>query len=180
MPGGSGRARRDLRSRLDFALEPEDDARVHERPSAAPRSAGYVIVLVGVAGFVVSCFLPWAEVIGGNLAPDSLYRLVVRTEGSFAEQLGGFLYLFAGAATIGLIAIIGVVGGRRWTPVALAAVAVAWSLTWVGTLLYQSGFFTPHRSGYWSLLISVLVVALGTIVVWASPRRVRGRSSSGD
>jgi uncharacterized membrane protein YbaN (DUF454 family) len=56
---------------------------MNERPSADSGVVGYVIVLVGVAGFVLSCFLPYTtfEVVvgGGSLASStSFYRLITR------------------------------------------------------------------------------------------------------
>ena len=54
------------------------DGRVETRPDTGPSAGGYVIVLLGVAGFVVGCFLPY---LGGViLAPGedsaSLIRLL--------------------------------------------------------------------------------------------------------
>jgi hypothetical protein len=99
----------------------------------------------------------------------SLYRLVTSGPGSSVEHLGGALYLFAGAATVGLIALAGIRRPRPWTPYALSAGTAAWALTWVGVLVNQVGF-GPHDVGYWMLLASVAVSAAGTIAVWVSAR----------
>ena len=145
---------------------------MHEPANAAPRSAGYVVVPVGLAGFVVGCFLPYSAVIGTGpgRATASLYRLVVLSGETILQTVGGLLYLFAGVATLAVIAVAGLVGGRRSTPVALAAVTVAWSLWELGILLFQSRFVSPSETGYWVLLISVLVVAASTIAVWVAAR----------
>lgn len=137
---------------------------------AASNPAGYVVVLLGVAGFVVSCFLPF---YGGPFLPAdgavSLYRLIVRTSAMTGEQLGGVLYLFAGAATVGVISLIGLGRPRTRTPHVLVAGAAAWTLTWLGVLLGQSGF-APHEVGYWAAYASLGVAVVGTIVVWVSSR----------
>jgi hypothetical protein len=45
----------------------------------------------------------------------------------------------------------------------------AWTLTWIGVLVNQSGF-GPHEVGYWFLLASMGVAIIGTMVVWVSAR----------
>lgn len=80
------------------------------------------------------------------------------------------LVLFAGAATLTWIALAGVRGSGSWTHEALAAVVIAWSLTWIGTLIGHSRFGIPRLVGYWVLVLSVGLVLLGTILVWISPR----------
>ena len=88
--------------------------------------------------------------------------------------MGGFLYLFGGVATLAWIAIAGI-RGSRWTRTALAAVTVAWSLTWIGSLLGISrlAFDVPRRVGWWVLLLGVAVVVIGTIVTWISDRQLK-------
>jgi hypothetical protein len=99
--------------------------------------AGYVIVLVGVIVFIVGCFLPYWGVTEPTSASLSLYWLYI-PEGIGARQsVGGLLILFGGVTTLAWIAIAGI-RGSRWTRPALAGVTVAWSLTWIGTLLAQS------------------------------------------
>ena len=139
------------------------------RPVAASHPAGYVVALVGVVGFVVSCFLPY---LGGAFLPPggtiSLFRLVALPSVRGA-QLGGVIYLFAGAATTGVISIIGLYRARTWTPYALVAGVAAWTLTWVGVLISQWAF-GPHETGYWTLYASLGVGIVGAIVVWVSSR----------
>jgi len=148
-----------------------------QQPGSLSSRQGYVIVLVGAFAFVVSCFLPYFHLADGTYPTSpswgSFYRLeVLRPGGTAFGHLGGFLFLFAGIATIASIALAGLSGARRWTSVALVAVAIAWSLTWIGTLLNFSQLLGPSRGvGYWLQLISVLVVAGGTIRVWSSVRR---------
>src|SRR5262245_34551103 len=94
-------------SELDFTATSAQDARVHVRP-AASHPAGYVVVLLGVVGFVVSCFLPFygGPILGAGESV-SLYRLVVDPPIG-GGLVGGVLYLFAGAATVGVISLIGI------------------------------------------------------------------------
>jgi hypothetical protein len=83
--------------------------------------------------------------------------------------LGALLNLFAGAATAGVVALLGVGRQRGWTPNALIAGVAAWTLTWIGVLLNQAGF-GPHDVGYWVLLASMGAAIIGTVVVWVSAR----------
>jgi hypothetical protein len=129
-----------------------------------------VVVLIGAVGFVVSCFLPYTNFALPPADSWSLYRVAVLGPGNTAQHVGGFLYLFAGVATIAWISLSGLLRPRRWTPFALVAVSVAWSLAWIGSLVNQSGFLNPYPVGYWSLLVSIGVVLVGTIVVWVSAR----------
>jgi hypothetical protein len=138
---------------------------------------GYVVVLLGVVGFVVGSFLPY---FGGAFLPPpegaiSLYRLISGGPGTTFEHLGGVLSLFAGAAIVGAIALWGVIRPRTWTPPALVAGAAAWTLTWIGVLISQ-GTFGPHEVGYWVLLASLSVAIAGTIVVVLVTVRTRGRA----
>jgi hypothetical protein len=152
---------------------------MHEPSATAPRSAGYVVVLLGLTGFVVGCFLPYSTALTGAQGSTtvSLYQLVVESGETFVQTVGGLLYLFAAVATLAVIAVAGL-GGRRWAPVALAAVTVAWSLWELGILLFQSRFVSQSETGYWVLLISILVVAAGAVLVWVSARAaLRDRTS---
>ena len=142
------------------------------RPDGGLRVAGYVVVLLGVVGFVVGCFLPYFE-YGPILPPPegaiSLYRLIAGGPGTTFERMGGLLYLFAGAAIVGAIALWGISRPRTWTPPALVAGATAWTLTWIGILINQ-GKFMPREVGYWVLLASLSVAIAGTIVVLVTAR----------
>ena len=84
--------------------------------------------------------------------------------------MGGVLVLFAGVATLAWIAIAGIRGSGTWTHQALAALVIAWSLTWIGSLLGHSQLGAPLVVGYLVLILSVVVVVIGTILVWISPR----------
>jgi hypothetical protein len=81
------------------------------------------------------------------------------------------LRLFAGIATIAWIALVGLRTDRSWAPAALLAVSVAESLAWIGTILGGWEIFSPHRIGYWAIIVSVIVVFAGAITVWLSARR---------
>jgi hypothetical protein len=140
------------------------DGRVETRPDTGPSASGYVIVLLGVAGFVVGCFLPFS---GGPAEETiSLFRLILFSAETLIEQMGGWLNLFAGAATVGVIALLGIGRRRAWTPRALVAGTAAWTLAWIGILMA----FGPHEVGYWVLLASMGMAILGTVAVWVSAR----------
>jgi hypothetical protein len=144
---------------------------MNQRPSAGSGVVGYVIVLVGVAGFVLSCFLPYTKFL--DHVSISYYRLVTMSRGGTLESVGGILFLFGGTATVAWVALAGLRHGqheRRRTPSILPAVTVAWSTSWIGILVSVSGGF-GHEVGYWSMLVSVGVVIAGTIVVWVLARR---------
>lgn len=147
------------------------DGRVETRPDTGPSASGYVIVLLGVAGFVVGCFLPFLS--GVIVAPGedsvSLIRLFWTPAEGLLAHVGALLNLFAGAATAGVVALLGVGRQRGWTPKALVAGVAAWTLTWIGVLLNQAGL-GPHDVGYWVLLASMGVAIFGTVVVWVSAR----------
>jgi hypothetical protein len=160
---------------------------MNERPSAGSGLIGYVIVLVGVAGFVLSCFLPYTTfgvLVAGSPASStfSFYRLITRStpDGGTLQYVGGLLFLFGGAATVAWVALAGLRHGhheRRRTPSILVAVTVAWSLSWIGLLVNASGFYDVVV-GFWSMLVSAGVVIVGTIVVWVSARHATQEADS--
>jgi hypothetical protein len=86
--------------------------------------------------------------------------------------VGELLFLFGGAATLASVALAGLRHGQhehRRTPSILVAVTVAWSLSWIGVLV--SGWrFYDYEVGFWSMVVSVGVVIIGTILVWLSAR----------
>jgi hypothetical protein len=147
------------------------DGRVETRPDMGPSASGYVIVLLGVVGFVVGCFLPFLSGVIVSPGEDSvsLIRLLWTPAEGLLDHLGALLNLFAGAATAGVVALLGVGRQRGCTPNALVAGVAAWTLTWIGVLLNQAGF-GPHDVGYWVLLASMGVAIVGTVVVWVSAR----------
>ena len=92
--------------------------------------AGYVVVLLGVVGFIVSCFLPFYRgTILGASGSISLYDSIRLPGSSTVEALAGRLYLFAGAGTVGVVALLGIVRYRTWTPHALVSAVAVWTLT---------------------------------------------------
>ena len=133
-------------------------------------STGYVVVLLGVVAFVGGCFLPYFDYRQSGVGSLSLYRLYTLSLGGEGTSVSGVLILFAGVATLAWVAVAGIRGSGNWTRPALAAVAIAWSLTWIGTLLGHTQLGAPRVFGYWVLVVAVGVVMIGTIVVWISPR----------
>jgi hypothetical protein len=143
--------------------------------NATPREqlaspVGPAIVLVGAAGFVVACFLPFYGGVafpGGEEPSISLYRVNVSLfpGDGFTSQIGGFVSLFAGVAIIASIAIL--LLRRRpqtWALPALVGAVAVWSLWWFGTLLSSSVFPSPRQVGYWAVLLTVVLVTVGAIV----------------
>ena len=154
------------------------DATQPEQP-ASP--VGPAIILVGAAGFVVACFLPFYgfEGVPGE-ATFSLYRLNVSggpSGGGFASQVGGFVSLFAGVAIIASIAILLLRRRpRSWTLPALAAAVTLWSLSWFGTFLRTTALLSSREIAYWGVLLTVVLVTVGTLVsVFAFRRRAAAR-----
>jgi hypothetical protein len=165
----------------DLRRHQEADRVVRGRSTRPRREIGYLVVLIGVAGFIVSCFLPYLSL--GGPRSMSLYQLVVRAGFSqtVMQIIGGFLQLFAGAGTVAWIALTGIRHRRHahgWLPFALAAATAAWSLTWIGVLLSQSQIVGSEGLGYWSALLSLLVAIVGTVVVWVSARRTAHEAAS--
>jgi hypothetical protein len=153
---------------------------MNDRPSAGPGVFGYVIVLIGVAGFVLSCFLPYTSL--GDDSSITYYRLLTMGRGTL-EYVGGLLFLFGGAATVAWAALAGLRHGqheRRRTPSILVAVTAAWASAWIGLVVSVWGGFAgaAYRVGYWSMLVSVCVVIFGTIVVWVSARHTTQEADS--
>ena len=140
-----------------------------------PSVAGYLVVLVGAAGWVVGCFLPLYHLAGFDESRITLFRQV--SFGSFGTRVGGILYLFGAISAIGVISILGVLRIRRWLGVLLAGAAIAWSLVSIGVLISigsSLGGFNPGASlgiGYWCCWASVIVVVAGTAIVVVSTGR---------
>jgi hypothetical protein len=133
-------------------------------------SAGYAIALLGAVTFIVGCLLPYWGATEPTSASPSFFRLVIPEGIGATQRVGGFLIMFGGVATLAWIAIAGI-RGSRWTRPALAGVTVAWSLTWIGTLLAQSSIPNVGRgAGWWVILLGVVVAVIGTIVTWISAR----------
>jgi hypothetical protein len=139
------------------------------QPDQPASPGGPAIILVGAAGFVVACFLPFYEFAALPRHGDtiSLYDVNVTgvPRGDLASQLGGFVYLFAGVAIIASIAILILrKQPRRGALPALVAVVAVWALSWFGNLLRSTAFPLPREVGYWAVLLTVGVVTIGTIV----------------
>jgi hypothetical protein len=169
-------AQREHLKEVDEDLSHDQEAdRIAKGSSMRPRwEVGYVVVLIGVAGFIVSCFLPYLSF--GVTRSMSHYQLVVRAGFSqtFVQSIGGFLNLFGGPGIVAWIALAGIRyrgHASRWTPFALIAAAAVWSVTWIGIFLSQSGFLGSYRLGFWTTLVNLAVVIVGTIVVWVFARR---------
>jgi hypothetical protein len=80
---------------------------VDTRPPTSPSASGYVIVLLGVVGFMVGCFFPYLSGIIGAPGDDSvsLIQLLWTPAEGQLEQVGALLNLFAGAGTVGALAL---------------------------------------------------------------------------
>jgi hypothetical protein len=146
-------------------------------PDAIPRPpvAGYLVVLVGVAGWVVGCFLPLYRIAQLDAERLSLVRQV--SFGSFGTRVGGILYLFGGISAIGVISILGLLRIRSWIGVLLAGAVIAWFLVSIGVLISIGSSFGEFNTdgslgiGYWCCWASVIVVVAGTIMVSVSSSR---------
>jgi len=148
-----------------------------EIEETARPSIGYMVVLLGVAAWAVSCFRPLYRITEAQTVRTTLFRQV--SFGSFGTKLGGIVYLFGGIAAIGVFALVGVRVRQRWNVVVLAGAVVAWSLVSIGVLITlgaaASGF--SLRSvlgvGYWGLWVSVTCVVAGTVILVFSLRPPR-------
>lgn len=146
------------------------------QPKQPDSQVGPAIVLVGTAGFVVACFLPFYGAVAFG-EPISLYFAEVTgfPGVGFPSAVGGFVSLFAGVAIIASIAIVLLrKRPQRWALPALVAVVAAWSLTWFGTLLRVVGYSVvmPFREvGFWAVLLTVGLVNVGTLVTVVASRR---------
>jgi hypothetical protein len=151
------------------------------RRTSPSRSVGYALVLIGSIGFLISCFLPYSSVIS-EFGPrsESLFRLTAIRD-SIIATAGAYLHLFAGVSIVGVTAALGLKWRRGWARTGVIAAGVVWSVSWLGILIEQPGFFSDLKFGYWFLFACILLVLAGTIVVAASaPRRgpVEGGSES--
>jgi hypothetical protein len=97
---------------------------------------GYLVVLLGAALFVASCFVPYYGFEGPAQRAFSLYEQ--QTSGPFGGvSLGRLLYLFAGVAIATSIAVVGVARSKPQSrvPSMLIGAVAAWSLPWIGIML---------------------------------------------
>jgi hypothetical protein len=137
---------------------------------------GYLVVFVGAAGFVASCFLPYNGVTSspGDPRSVSIYeQLVSFGPNDGGSDVGALLFLFGGVASVAVVAAVGVTRGRLRPGAASVAAAVAvWSLTWIGLMIREATFGggISLRWGFWVQAVSVGVVVVGTIVAVATER----------
>src|SRR4029077_1742263 len=89
-------------------------------------SLGYLVVLLGVAGWGVSCFRALYRITEAQTVRTTLVRQV--SCGSAGTRVGGSLYLFRGIYAIVVFALVGVRVRQRWNVDVLAGAVVAWSL----------------------------------------------------
>jgi hypothetical protein len=159
----------------DFRRDREADRVATGRSRRPGWRLGYLVVLVGAAGFVASCFLPYD---GLTILPDgtgtvSLYeRLVSLGPNDGGSDFGALLFLFGGVASVAVIAIMGATrGGLRPSAATMAAAVVVWSLTWIGLMIREATFGggISLEWGFWVQAVSIGVVVIGTIVVVAHP-----------
>jgi hypothetical protein len=136
-------------------------------------SVGYVVALIGVAGFVIGCFLPFLGTGGqpARAASVSLYRQLTGFADDGAYRIGELLILFGGVTVVGLVAILGAArrSARSWTARALVFVAATWAAQWIGVLLVDNAMrsrspLNSLEAGYWCIAASVVVVAVGAIL----------------
>jgi hypothetical protein len=155
------------------------------RTRATRSSAGYVIVLLGAALFVTSCFLPYYGFPGGHSL--SLYdQVLVAQDGGL--ELGAKLFLFGGVAAVVIVALVGLTRGDRQSGRGFLAGAVsAWSLTWIGSLLQSAGLREGAtipgglslEAGFWLEAVSIGVAVIGTILVVSKRTRAHEHGAPG-
>ena len=148
-------------------------------------SVGYVIVLLGAAMFVTSCFLPYYGFPGGHSV--SLYdQLLVAQDGGL--ELGAKLFLFGGVAAVVVVALVGLTRGERQSGRGFLAGAVsAWSLTWIGSLLQSAGLREGAtipgglslETGFWLQAVSIGAAVIGTILVVSKRTRAHEHGAPG-
>ena len=65
-------------------------------------SLGYLVVLLGVAAWAVSCFRPLYRITEAQTVRTTLFRQVAF--GSVGSKVGGIVYLFGGITAIAVFA----------------------------------------------------------------------------
>lgn len=145
----------------------------------------YLVVLLGTAAYVVSCFLPYYAVgLGGRDQTVSMYDQLQFGSEEWTLDLGTFLFLFGALAVLAAIAIAGLIGRGHplWNPALLAVVALAWSLTSFGMILRSTALLESTLPsglslavGFWVQAVGVLVVVLGTMALLVTARRAAMR-----
>jgi hypothetical protein len=155
-----------------------DDPGLRERRS----TLGYAMVLLGSVLFVASCFLPYFAVLSLSVRTLSLYQqLTLGPYGGFSE-VGTWLYLFGGVAPVAAVSVVALVREERRPvlPYVLAGAVVAWSLTWIGSLLRLGTFDSVSLEiGFWLQAVSIGVAVIGTILVVTRRRGAHERAAAG-
>lgn len=135
---------------------------------------GYLVVLLGGALFVASCFIPFYRLEGLEGPVQRTFSLYEQqtSGGVDGGSLGSLLYLFAGVAIATSIAVVGVARSdpQPRVPSLLIGAVAAWSLPRIGVMLSWTRFGISLEVGYWVQAVSIGVVIVGTIVVMASGR----------
>jgi hypothetical protein len=145
----------------------------------------YLVVLIGAAAYVASCFLPYYEIgLGGRNETVTMYEQLQVGSDHWTLDLGNLLLLFGSVAVLAAIAIAGLAGRGHplVLPAMLAVVALAWFLPSFGILLRVSALRQSPLSGglwlevgFWIQALSVLVVVLGTVALLVAARRAATR-----
>lgn len=163
----------------DLRRDQEADRVARGRSRRQTWRLGYLVVLVGAAGFVASCFLPYNDltILPRDSRTVSLYeQLVSLGPNDGGSDVGAFLFLFGGVASVAVVAIMGSTRrGLRPGAASVAAAVAAWSLTWIGLMIREATFGggISLEWGFWVQAVSVGVVVIATIVVMASARAKR-------
>ena len=138
------------------------------RPRGGGSTLGCLIVLLGAALFVTSCFLPYYGLTEGQSV--SLYDQLLVGGGL---ELGANLFLFGGVATVVVVAssVLFEASANRGAASSRAR-SQRGSLTWIGSLLQSASLreATIPRglsldAGFWLQALSICVAVIGTILV---------------
>ena len=146
---------------------------------------GYVVVLLGVAGWVAGSFLP---VYRFGEDHSNGYRLYEPILGSLPllHRIGQVMYLYGVVVAILMICVVGIRSrsARRWVEGALVGSVLVWTLVSSSLFLtIASNGLTPDFAigiGFWCLLASVVVMVAGTVTVVASTCRADRRVVASD
>ena len=114
-------------------------------------SVGYVVAMIGVAGVVIGCFLPFPGTGGqpARAGSVSLFRQLTGLVDDAAFRIGEFLILFGGITVLALVAILGAArqGKPSWAARALVFVAAALATSVVARQAHpRTRVVTRHRA----------------------------------
>ena len=144
-----------------------------------PPRLGPVLVLVGIAVFIVGCFLPYYHLALVSPGDDTatLFDLIVAQRHALLAEVGGLLYLFGGAAVVVGSAVAMIRCGCSWSRPALFAAVGAWTAQWVGSLTTDA-IPGGRGAGLWVTALDVALVLGATLKVWGYGRAAKpGRAS---